>query len=133
MTSARSVRLRVLPAVALAAVLVAGAGVVRAEGPTPLSGFQTPQALLTAMITQEQESAAKHDRYEYVSKERSERTGGHLWTERVVETGTGKIRLLLAEDGRPLSAERAEQERERLADIVAHPEEVERKEEALKG
>jgi hypothetical protein len=32
----------------------------------------------------------------YLSEEQSERTGGHLWTERVVETPMGKILLLLA-------------------------------------
>ena len=59
----------------------------------------------------------------YTSNERSERTGGHLWTERVAETSAGKVRLLLAEDGKPLSAERQKGERARMADIAAHPEE----------
>jgi len=92
---------------------------------TPLT-FQTPNQLLEAMIQQEQNSAARHERYEYLSKERSDRTGGHVWTERVVETGNGKIRLLLAVDGVPVSPEKAQQERQRLAAIVADPSEFER-------
>jgi len=84
--------------------------------------FQTPQELVRAMIVEEKDSANKHERYEYLTNERSERTGGHLWTERVVETSGGKVRLLVAEDGVPLSASRAQQERARLAGIVAHPE-----------
>jgi len=35
--------------------------------------------------------------YMYVSEERSTRTGGHLWTERVAETSVGKVRLLVGE------------------------------------
>jgi hypothetical protein len=95
--------------------------------------FATPQELLRAMITEEQDSAAKHERYEYLSKERSERTGGHVWTERVVETGQGKVRLLLEVDGVPVSAEKTEQERGRLAGILANPEEFSRTEEARMG
>jgi len=98
-----------------------------AKAATPLS-FQSPKQLLDAMIEQERDSAARHERYEYLSKERSERTGEHVWTERVVETGRGKVRLLLAVDGVPLSPEKAQQERERLAGIVANPEEFERAE-----
>ena len=104
----------------------AGPGLV-AESPRT---FATPQDLLGAMITQERDSAAHHERYEYLSVERSDRTGGHVWTERVVETGRGKVRLLVAEDGVPISAERQQQERGRLANLLAHPEEFERSEAA---
>src|ERR1700677_2733996 len=63
-------------------------------------------------------NAGEHsNRYMYVSEERSDRTGGHLWTERVAETSVGKVRLLIAEDGQALSAARAAAERGRLADI----------------
>jgi hypothetical protein len=67
----------------------------------------------------------------FLSEERSERTGGHLWTERVVETAMGKVRLLVAEDGKPLSAERQAAERARLADIAAHPEAFQRRAQVL--
>ena len=106
-------------------VVVCICGTPLAEAATPL-GFQTPNQLLEAMIQQEQTSAARHERYEYLSKERSDRTDGHVWTERVVETGNGKVRLLLAVDGVPVSAEKAAQERARLAEMVANPEEFER-------
>jgi hypothetical protein len=81
--------------------------------------FQSPQALVAAMLVHE--NAAHRDRYEYMADERSERTGGHLWTERVVELSDGRVRMLLAEDGKPLSPERAQAERARLAAIAADP------------
>jgi hypothetical protein len=83
---------------------------------------QTPQELVTIMIDNENAAAAKHERYEYLSNERSDRTGGHLWTERVVETAPGRLRLLLAIDGKPLAPDRAQQERARLQNIHDHPE-----------
>jgi hypothetical protein len=77
--------------------------------------------IVTAMMNNENAAALHKDHYCYLSKERSERTGGHLWTEKVVETNAGKIRMLLAEDGQPLSPQRIAQERGRLAEIVADP------------
>jgi hypothetical protein len=77
--------------------------------------------LITSMMNNENSAAEHKDHYCYLSKERSDRTGGHLWTEKVVETNAGKIRMLLAEDGQPLSPERTAEERGRLAAIVADP------------
>jgi hypothetical protein len=71
--------------------------------------------------------------YMYVSEERSARTGGHLWTEGVAETTVGKVRLLVAEDGKPLSAERAAAEKARLGDIAAHPDAFHQREMAVKS
>lgn len=77
--------------------------------------------------------AAKHrDHFAYVSRERSERTGGHVWTEKVVETNFGKIRFLKEEDGTPLTPEREAAERGRLAQIIANPEPFEKHEQAQK-
>ncbi len=81
----------------------------------------TPLALVQGMVAHEDDSAAHHDLFEFLSTERSDRTGGHMWTERVVEIPAGRIRLLLAEDGKPLSPERQQLERARLAAIVANP------------
>lgn len=78
--------------------------------------------VVDTMLAHENDPAEHRNRYMYLSEERSDRTSGHLWRERVVETSLGKVRLLLAEDGRPLSAERAAVERAKLADIIAHPE-----------
>jgi hypothetical protein len=56
-----------------------------------------------------------------------------MWTERVVETADGRIRFLLAIDGKPLSAEQEGAERGRLAGIVADPQSFIDKEKAQKG
>jgi hypothetical protein len=82
---------------------------------------KTPLALVQEMVAHEDDDSAHRDRYEFVSKERSERTGGHLWTERVVETSQGRVRRLIAVDGQPVSAERDHQERARLQAIVVNP------------
>jgi hypothetical protein len=73
------------------------------------------------MLAREQEAADHKQLYSYLSVERSDRTGGHLWTEHVVETPVGRIRFLLAEDGQPLSPDRMGQERGRLAGVIADP------------
>ena len=96
-----------------------------------VQNFHNPQDLVRSMLDHERES--HRDRYEYLLNERSERTGGHLWTERVVETSVGHVRLLLAEDGKPLSAAREQQEHARLKDIAAHPDEFARSEQAQKN
>jgi hypothetical protein len=95
--------------------LVVGTGLRAQERPA------TALELVQAMVKNEDDSAAHRDRYEFVSNERSERTGGHMWTERVVEIPAGRVRLLLAEDGKPLSPEREQQERARLAAVMASP------------
>jgi hypothetical protein len=82
----------------------------------------TPQQLMLAVVKNENEASERHERWVYLSNERSGRTGGHLWTERVAETPAGRVRLLIAEDGRPLSPERERGERARLQQIEAHPE-----------
>jgi len=81
----------------------------------------TPQSIIESTITNENTAAARHDHYLYLTYERSDRTGGHLWEERVVDTDAGRLRLLLAEDGKPISAERHMQELDRLNAIAADP------------
>ena len=82
----------------------------------------TPLQVVNAMIAHEDDTNAHRDTYEFLSKERSERTGGRVWTERVVETSFGRVRFLVAVDGKPLNAEQEGAERGRLAGIVADPE-----------
>lgn len=89
--------------------------------------------IVDTMLAHEGDPAEHRYKYMYLSEERSERTGGHLWTERVIETGMGKVRLLLAEDGKPLSAERLAVERARLADIAAHPDAFQRREQSMEN
>jgi hypothetical protein len=92
----------------------------------------TPLQVVSAMIAHEDDNSAHKDTYEFLSKERSARTGGQVWTERVVETSFGRVRFLLAVDGKPLSAEQEGSERGRLAEIVADPEAFLAKERAQK-
>jgi hypothetical protein len=97
------------------------------------SGQMTPLQLVNAMVAHEDDNAAHTDRYEFLSVERSDRTGGHEWTERVVETNVGRLRLLLAEDGKPLSAERQQKERAKLDAIVADPDAFMKREQTQKN
>lgn len=76
---------------------------------------------ITTMLANENSANQHRNHYVYISHERSDRTGGRLWTEKVVETPVGKLRYLLEEDGHPLSADRTAQERGRLARYVADP------------
>ena len=92
-----------------------------------------PRPLVVTMIARERAAAEHKDRYVYLSRERSTRTGGHLWTERVAETSVGKVRMLIAEDGVALNAQRTGQERGRLAEIVRDPEGFARREQALRN
>ena len=108
-------------------------GAVRAQSADVARSSDTARRIVDTMLTHEGDPAEHRLRYMYLSEERSERTGGHLWLERVVETPMGKVRLLLAEDGKPLSAERQAAEKARLADIVAHPDSFQKREQAMKN
>ena len=82
-------------------------------------------------LLQHEEQASEHKgHYTYLSEERSERTGGHLWTERVAETKWGKVRFLTAEDGKPLPPQRAATETARVEQEAADPEAFKRAEAA---
>jgi hypothetical protein len=118
--------MRVVAGMAVLTCLMAAQG-VRAQSSGPA------RQMVETMLKHESDPAEHRNRYLYLSEERSDRTGGHLWRERVVETSMGKVRLLLAEDGKELSAERAAAERSRLAEIVAHPDEFLRREQSMKN
>lgn len=98
----------------------------------PNAGKETRE-LVIGMIGRERVAAEHKDRYLYLSKERSTRTGEHLWTERVVETPVGKVRMLIAEDGVPLNPEREAAERGRLAEILRDPAAFAKREQALRN
>lgn len=116
---------RVLAESVVAAILVLSLALpsrrVRAADEFVPRSSEAALQLITGMMNNENAAAEHKYPYCYFSKERSDRTGGHLWTEKVVETSAGKIRMLLAEDGQPLSPERIAEERGRLAAIVADP------------
>jgi hypothetical protein len=104
------------------------AGAVQAQ-----SSDAAARKIVDTMLQHEGDPSEHRLKYMYLSEERSERTGGHLWKERVVETGMGKVRLLLAEDGKALSPERVAEEKARLTDIAAHPDAFQRREQAMKN
>ena len=108
----------------VAATLIAG---------LPLRAQTAPLELVQKMVANENFAEQHRGHYLYLSKERSERTNNHLWTERVVETDAGKVRYLIAEDDQPLAGDRLKAERARLDDIAAHPDAFARKEQALKN
>jgi len=108
-------------------------GAVRAQSADVAPSSDAARRIVDTMLTHEGDPAEHRLKYMYLSEERSERTDGHVWLERVVETPTGKVRLLLAEDGKPLSAERQAAEKARLTDIVAHPDAFQRREQAMKN
>src|ERR1700759_3261074 len=97
------------------------------QAPPPDAG-QLVQQMETA------ESAARDERqlFMYRSKEKSVRTGGHLWDEWVVETVDGRIRRLLAVDGKPLTGSALAAEQNRINNLLKHPEEYRREGQALK-
>jgi hypothetical protein len=82
---------------------------------------QTPLQLVTAMVQNEKQARQHRTFFRYTSVERSSRTDGHLWTENVAETPDGLLRRLIAEDGKPLSADRVAAEDRRLAALAADP------------
>jgi hypothetical protein len=108
-------------------------GAVRAQSSDVARSSDAARRIVDTMLTHEGDPAEHRLKYMYLSEERSERTGGHVWTERVVETAMGKVRLLVAEDGKPLSAERLAAERAKLADIAGHPDAFQRREQAMKN
>jgi hypothetical protein len=118
-------------AVVLLALLAVGA--VRAQSADVAGSSNAARRVVDTMLTNESNPGEHRLKYMYLSEERSERTGGHLWTERVVETPMGKVRLLLAEDGKPLTADRLTAEKARLAEILAHPDAFQRREQAEKN
>jgi hypothetical protein len=94
---------------------------------------KSTQNLIEAMVVHDDYEAAHRTYYMYLSKERSDRTGEHLWTEKVVETTDGKLRMLVAEDDVPLSDDRMAAEKARLAEIAAKPGEFQKWELARKN
>jgi hypothetical protein len=109
------------------------AGAVQAQSADVARSSDAARRIVDTMLAHEGDPAEHRLRYMYLCEERSERTGGHLWLERVVETPMGKVRLLLAEDGKPLSAERQAAERAKLADVAAHPDTFQKREQAMKN
>ncbi len=105
-------RIRHLAMMVMAAMTLAGAG----------AWAQDARTAIDTLIHNEEDATAKRGRYMYLSVEKSDRTGGHTWTEKVAETQWGKVRFLIAEDGVPLTGDRLASEKARLAQEAADPE-----------
>ena len=74
-----------------------------------------PKIMVTAMIIRQKRGISTCIRRRSAQNERVDIFG----VKRVAETSLGKVRLLLAEDGKALSPERMAEQRAKLADIVA--------------
>ena len=102
-------------------LVLSGVGFVRAQ--------DAKETIVT--LVQHEAAAAEHrGHYLYTSEEQSERTGGHLWQERVAETNWGKVRYLVAVDGQPLSGEKLQAEKARVGGEANDPEGFKRAEAA---
>ena len=88
----------------------------------------TPKELVETMISRECTAHQSNVRYSYLSEERSDRTGGHLWTERMVETAWGTVRYLIAIDGKALTPDQTLVEKLRLKVQTSNPESYQKEE-----
>lgn len=91
-----------------------------------------PQQVVTELVANERRAALQMPPVLYTSIERSRRTKGHLWIERVVEIPQGRLHYLVSEDGHPLSTERHDAEVARLKSIARNPRDFLRREQARK-
>ena len=83
--------------------------------------FSQQLSVITKMAANEEVARAQQMQFSYTSEELSVRTGGHLWKEKVVETGDGVLRRLIAIDGQDLMPDARSAEERRIEDLVAHP------------
>jgi hypothetical protein len=90
----------------------------------------TAQQIVNTMVGNEADANDHRGHYFYLSQERSDRTGGHLWSESVAETKWGKVHYLLAEDGHSLTGDRLAQETVRVAGEASDPEAFRKSEQA---
>ncbi len=105
-------------------------GVLLAVGRAGAQGVQDAKATIATLVQHEADASAHRGHYIYTSEERSDRTGGHLWVERVAETSWGKVRYLTTEDGQPLTGDRLAKEKVRVGGEAADPEAFKRTEAA---
>jgi hypothetical protein len=96
---------------------------LHAQAPSP----QTDPPAIDAVKLMVQHEIADHHKtqpahaFRFLSVERSSRTGGHLWTEEVVEVDGGLLRRLIAVDGKPLTPAQQAEEDQRLQQLVNNP------------
>jgi hypothetical protein len=93
-------------------------------------GHAEAPGIIAAMASNETAARQHPAHFAYTSDERSDRTGGHLWREHVVEVGDGMLRQLVAIDGNALTPAQAASELQRLQALVNNPDEYRRLAEA---
>ena len=96
------------------------AGVPRraGDGTEEAADTRSPAAVVATMAANEVVAHKQETHFSYLSEERSPRTGGHLWREKVVEAQDGPLHRLLAIDGRSLSPGEVKAESDRIAGLV---------------
>jgi hypothetical protein len=91
--------------------------------PAPANPAQMDgKELVTVVVAHENEATGLRGYYTFLSVERGDRTGGHEWTERVAETTWGRVRYLIAVDGKTLTGQQLAAEKARVEEEGAHPE-----------
>lgn len=90
------------------------------------SAWPQQPSLIEKVAANEVAARKTKPHYFYVSEERSVRSGGHLWKENVVETTDGSLRRLIAIDNKPLTPDEAAAEQRRIDNLVSHPDEFRR-------
>ena len=81
----------------------------------------SPTEMVNQMVQAETIAKANRQHFLYRRRERSVRTKGHLWDELVVETAEGRMRRLIAVDGKPLSSSEQSAEDNRITYLTKHP------------
>lgn len=93
-------------------------------------GQPTLRDMVQSVVVAERQASWRKPPFLYTSIEKSERTNGQVWTERVADIPQGKLRYLVAIDGLPLSRDRRAEEIARVRANVANPASFIRSEEA---
>jgi hypothetical protein len=77
--------------------------------------------MVQQMVDAETAARGMRQHFLYRRKEQSVRTRGHVWDELVVETTDGRMRRLVAVDGKPLSRGEQSAEDKRITYLANHP------------
>jgi hypothetical protein len=81
-----------------------------ADGP-----LESPKQLIKDVVFNELTDHQQHGYFEYLD---TKRTGQETVLKAEIETSTGRVHRMLAEDGKPLTAEQQEEERQRLEALL---------------
>ena len=91
----------------------------------------TLRNMVQSVVVAERQASLRKPPFLYTSIEKSERTNGRVWTERVADIPQGKLRYLVAIDGHPLSGDRRAEEIARSQEpTLANPASFIRREQA---